>query len=169
MAGLSRSCRLLTAPLQIVTTSLWRFYYPLDSLDLRRPTELQNPSPCTLPYPLCLFVCVLLDLFCLYALFCYPILFYCTCPILFQLVFSFLFLHSLPPCLLQLNKQTNPLPLDTELRCGDLLCLSGRILSDIVAPVNKRKAPEAGGAALFVHRVDYLPHTPFCLFSLSGL
>ncbi|KAA8595957.1 hypothetical protein FQN60_011248 [Etheostoma spectabile] len=50
----------------------------------------------------------------------------------------------------QLNKQTNPLPLDTRLRRGDLLWLSGRILSDIVAPVNKRKAPEARGAALFV-------------------
>lgn len=82
---------------------------------------------------------------------------------------SLLFSHSLPPCLLQLNKQTNPLPLDTRLRRGDLLCLSDRILSDIVAPVNKRKAPEAREAALFVRRVDYLPHTPFCLFSLSGL
>lgn len=40
LAGLSGSCRLLTAPLQIITTSLLRFYYPLDSLNLKRPTEL---------------------------------------------------------------------------------------------------------------------------------
>lgn len=40
LAGLSGSCRLLTAPLQIITTSLLRFYYPLDCLNLKRPTEL---------------------------------------------------------------------------------------------------------------------------------
>lgn len=68
-------------------------------------------------------------------------------PLHFQ-VFSFLLSHSLPPYSLQLNKQTNPLPLDTQRRRGDLLCLSGRILSDIVAPVNKKKAPEAGRGSL---------------------
>lgn len=31
-------------------------------------------------------------------------------------------------------------------------------------PVNKKKAPEARGAALVVQRVDYPPHAPFCLF-----
>lgn len=77
--------------------------------------------------------------------------------------------HSHPPCFLQLSEQTNPLPLDTPLRCGDLLCLSGRILSDTVAPVNKRKAPEARGVVLFVRREDYPPHTPFCLFPLSAV
>lgn len=170
LAGLSRSCRLITAPLQIIATSLQRFYYPLDSLDLKLPTDLQKTPPCTLPNPLCcLFVCLLLDLFCLYVL--HPVSttpFYSTV-LPHHFLFSFLFSHSLPLCLLQLNKQTNPLPLDTQLRRGDLLCLSGRILSDTVAPVNKRKAPEARGAALFVRRVDYLPHTPFCLFSLSGV
>lgn len=55
------------------------------------------------------------------------------------------FPHYLPPCKLLLNKQTNPLPLDTQLGCGDLLRLSGRILSNAVASVNKRKAPEARG------------------------
>lgn len=79
------------------------------------------------------------------------------------------FTRFLPPCLLKFNKQTIPLPLNTQLRRGDLPCLSGRILSDTMAPVNKRKAPEARGPALFVCRVDYLPHTPFCLFSLSGV
>jgi len=50
--------------------------------------------------------------------------------------------HSpLPPRSLQLNKQTNPLPPDTRLRRGDLLCLSGRILSDIVAPCQQKKGP----------------------------
>lgn len=139
-------------------------------LDLRLPWELQDTPPCTLLNPLCsLFVCQLLHLFCLYVLL--PV---STNPLYsavfsHQLLFCFFFSLSLPPCLLQLSKQTNPLPLDTQLRCGDLLCLSGRILSDIVAPVNKRKAPEARGAALFVRRADYLPHTPFCLFSLSGV
>lgn len=55
------------------------------------------------------------------------------------------FTHYLPPRKLLLNKQTNPLPLDTQLGCGDLLRLSGRILSNAVASVNKRKAPEARG------------------------
>ena len=168
MAGLSRSCRLLTALLQIIATSRWRFYYPCDSLDLKLPTELEKTPPCTITNPLCsLFVCLFASRFIL-RLRVTTTLFYPPVPP-HQLLSSFLFTHSLPPCLLQLNKQTNPLPLDTQLRRGDLLCLSGRILSDIVAPVNKRKAPEARGAALFVRSVDYLPHTPFCLFSLSGV
>lgn len=60
LAGLSRSCRLLTAPPQIIAISLWRFYYPLDSLDLKLPTESQKTPPCIRPNPLCsvcLFVC----------------------------------------------------------------------------------------------------------------
>lgn len=124
------------------------------------------PTLSLILFVLGLFVCRLLDLFCLYMLLPVTTPFYLTV-LPHQFLFSFIF--SLPPCLLQLNKQTNPLPLDTQLRRGDLLCLSGRILSDIVALVNKRKAPEAGGAALFVRRADYLPHTPFCLFSLSGV
>lgn len=62
-----------------------------------------------------------------------------------QPLFRFLFSHYLPPRKLLLNKQTNPLPLDTQLGCGDLLRLSGRILSNAVASVNKRKALEARG------------------------
>lgn len=89
--------------------------------------------PCTCSHSflfVCLFAGILLDLSdCVY---------YCSF-LLYLLVNP----SSLPPRLLQLNKQTNPLPLDTELGRGDLLCLSGRILTDIVAPVNKRKALEA--------------------------
>lgn len=169
LAGLTRSCHLLTAPLQIIATSLWRFYYPLDALDLKLPSELQRtPSsypPHTLPNLLCcLFLSYLIYSVCLYCSQSLP-----SSISEFPISSSS---HSFSPshlALLQLNKQTNPLPLDTQLRRGDLLCLSGRILSDIVAPVNKRKAPEARGAALFVRWADYLPHTPFCLFSLSGV
>lgn len=80
----------------------------------------------------------------------------------------FFFLSYSPPCVIQFRKQISPLPFDTQLRCGDLLCLSGRILSDIVASVNKSKAPEARGAALFVWfvcGVNY-PPTP-CHSALS--
>lgn len=144
-----------------------QIFYPLNSLNLKQLSELQNAPPWTFLNPL-FFICQVVGSFCLSMLL--PVSAFPLCSAVFpnQFFFSFLFSHSLPPCFLQLNKQTNPLPLDTQLRCGDLLCLSGRILSDIVAPVNKRKTPEARGVVLFVRRADYLPHTPFCLFSLSG-
>lgn len=59
--------------------------------------------------------------------------------------FRLLFFPRFPPRELLLSKQTNPLPPDTRLGCGDLLRLSGRILSNAVASVNNRKAPEARG------------------------
>lgn len=62
-----------------------------------------------------------------------------------QPLFRFLFFHYLPPREPLLNKQTSPLPLDTQLCCGDLLRLSGRILSNAVASVNKRKARKPEG------------------------
>lgn len=39
------------------------------------------------------------------------------------------------------NKQTTALSLDTWLRCGDSLCLSGRILSGTVAPCQQKEWP----------------------------
>ncbi len=149
----------------ITPSILWNSNYPLS---YRTPL----PALSLILFVLCLFVCLFVWDYIYSACMCYSQYLLLRSVLLFFPIsssHSFSRIHSLPPCLLQLNKQTNPLPLDTQLRRGDLLCLSGRILSDIVAPVNKRKAPEARGAALFVRRVDYLPHTPFCLFSLSGV
>lgn len=154
LAGLSRSCRLLTAPLQIINTSQWRFYYSLDCLDLKLASELQSTPPWTLPNPLC-------SLFVSYYIYSLKMWYSsATAPFLFFGFFCLFFLNSpppmlsffllpftrfLPPCLLKFNKQTIPLPLNTQLRCGDLPCLSGRILSDTMAPVNKRKARKPEG------------------------
>lgn len=80
-----------------------------------------------------------------------------------QPLFRFLFFHCFPPHELLLNKQTNPLPPDTQLGGGDLLRLSGRILSNTVASVNNRKAPGSQRGDAFVQSVDCLPHVPFCL------
>lgn len=158
LAGLSGSCLFLTVVLQMITTSPPRYYYPQDSLVLQQAKYLWDTSPKSF------ILCFLLSISGCTSSFHFYLLCFPVDPS------SNSFSRNPPPsCLLKLNKQTNPLPLDTPLGRGDLLCLSGRILSDIVAPVNKRKAPEAGGASLFVHRVDYLPHTPFRLFSLCGV
>lgn len=119
------------------------------------PTDIVTPRcsnylpstehPCLHSPKLSLFDFVLVTRFILLV---FVVLYYTSfCPTVFphQFLFSFLFRPSLPPCLLQLNKQTNSLPPDTRLRRGDLLCLSGRILSDIVAPVNIKKLRKPEG------------------------
>lgn len=91
LAGLSRSCRLLTAPLQIINTSQWRFYYSLDCLDLKLASELQSTPPWTLPNPLC-------SLFVSYYIYSLKMWYSsATAPFLFFGFFCFFFLNSPPP------------------------------------------------------------------------